>query len=411
MVDMALILVAAALFGYALFTERIANSVVSGPLLFLALGWAMSRAELAHETEPALYVLAEITLVLLLFSDAARSDYRMLLRHRHWPVRMLLIGLPLAVMLGILTGLVLLPDWPFWEIGVLAAILAPTDAALGQAVFSRDEIPPRVRHALAAECGLNDGLSLPFVLFFASLAISGAGTGGGAHWLTVAGEQVVLGAVVGGAVGLAGAAVLAWARRAGHAERIAEGIGMLALAGASYLIGDWLGGSGFVAAFAGGLAFGARLGNTCSFGDEFIDGVGRVLMLGAFLLIGAALLPDSLADIRLAEVALILASLFLVRPLAIWLSLLGSDAPPRTRLFLGWFGPRGLATALFALLVVEHEKLEVGEPILAVAIVTVAISALLHGASAAPAARRFGPRLEREASGLTAGQLPEKRPS
>ena len=414
-----LLAIAVAVFAYAALARRLADTALTAPLLALGLGLALYSFGLAPGAlDLPLDVIAEIALAIVLFSDAARTDARALIRTHRWPLRMLGLGLPLAVGLGFLAGLLLLPGWPLLEVALLAAILAPTDAALGQAVASSPRLPPRLRRALVVESGLNDGLALPLVLLFASLAAA-AEAQSWAGFLGFIAAQIGFGALAGAVSGGAGGWLLGQARARDWPQEETEGIAALALVACAYLLAETLGGNAFVACFIGGLTFGGALARTGpgripgraasrkarrlaraqsgapprGFLDEFLEGEGQILVLAAFLLIGASLLPDALARIRGAELALVLVSLFAIRPAAIWLSLAGSDAPPLTRLFLGWFGPRGLATALFALIATRGERLMMGDQILAVAAIAVAISALLHGATAAPAARRLGPKL------------------
>jgi len=169
----------------------------------------------------------------------------------------------------------------------------------------------------------------------------------------------------------------------------------LALAGTAYLLAGLVGGNGFISAFIAGLAFGAVVKGACKFVFEFTESEGQLLAWAAFLLLGAALVPEAIVHLTPQMLGLILLSLFVVRPVAIWLSLLGTNTAPVTRLFFGWFGPRGLATALFALLVVDQVPDIYAEPILHLAINAVWISALLHGLSAAPAAKWYGARVAR----------------
>jgi len=404
MVESALILIVAVVLAYALLSRWIAESVLTPPMLFLALGWALSGSIPDVEAHEILHLLAEVTLVVVLFSDAARVNARALLRQHVWPARLLLIGLPLAVVIGTGAGVLILPGIPFWEVAVLAAILAPTDAALGDAVIRNPAVPERVRRSLTAESGLNDGLALPLILFLTCLALGGQHDFVETSWLVFALEQIGIGLAVGAAVGLAGGTLLVWAAADGASEEDTQGIAVLALAAAAYLAADAAGGNGFLAAFVGGLAFGARLGGRCRFAGEFMEGEGQLLVLASFLMIGLALLPHALATIGPAGILMIVVSLFVVRPVAVWLALAGTDATPRTRLFIGWFGPRGLATALFALLVIDMAELESGEALLSIAVVALAMSALLHGASAAPAARRYGGRLQAGAAIATPGR-------
>lgn len=379
---------------FTMFAKRLSTTMVTAPMLFLGLGWLLSRTgEVPQETgEAVLHLVAEVALVVLLFLDAAQMDFAAFRRRHVWPTRMLTLGLPMTIALGTLAAWPLLSDWPLVAVALVAAILAPTDAALGQAVVSNPLVPIRVRRALVVESGLNDGLALPVVLLFASLT-AGAMDGGEAHWLAFGAKQLILGPLAGAVVGTAGAALLMFAKERDLTAETFEGIGALAMAGTCYLLADVIGGNGFIAAFVGGLAFGRIVQGQCSFVYEFTEGDGQLLSWSAFLLVGLVLVPPALHHLDAMALAIILPSLFVVRPLAIWVSLSGTDATPMTRLFFGWFGPRGLATALFALLVLEQLPDDLAEPILALAVNAVWISAVLHGLSAVPAARRYAARV------------------
>lgn len=362
-------------------------------MIFLALGAMLTISGLVdpHLAEGLLHPVAEITLVVLLFLDASQIDLRAI-RHQHvWPSRMLLIGLPLAIGLGTLAGLLFMPTWPLVGVALAAAILAPTDAALGQAVVSNPDVPDRARRALTVESGLNDGLALPAVLFFASL-MAASEAPDMTNWLAFGAAQILLGPLAGAAIGVAGGCMLLLAKKHNTTSELYEGVGALALAGAAYLGATLIGGNGFISAFVAGLAFGAVIKGACAFVYEFTESEGQLLAWSAFLLLGAAIVPEAIAHLTWSMFGLIMVSLFVVRPLAIWISLLGTDASVRSRVFFGWFGPRGLATALFALLVVDEIAHDFAEPILFLAVNAVWISALLHGLSAAPAARWYGAR-------------------
>lgn len=397
MSEAGLLIAAVTIFAYALIARRLSDWILTAPMVFLGLGWGMTEAGLFHVegAEKALHLLAEATLVIVLFSDAAAVDLVALRKRFVWPERMLLIGLPATMALGTLAGWILLPGWPIWEVALLAAILAPTDAALGQAVVTNPAVPDRVRRALTVESGLNDGLALPAVLFFGCIAVGGVHDNIQSSWLIFAAEQIGLAALSGAAVGWLGGLAMRAASNLRLSTEAFEGVGVLALAGLSYLASTGLGGNGFLAAFVGGLAFGAVMKGRCKFVFEFMETEGQILVLATFLLIGAALLPEAAARIESVAILLILISLFAVRPAAIWLSLWRTDAAPLTKGFLGWFGPRGLATVLFALLVVgQLDALKHGDEILTIAAIAVALSAVLHGVSAAPGARWYGGKIE-----------------
>lgn len=389
--------------GYTLIAKRLSATIVTAPMIFIALGAVFSVVDLDPSTDSraSLHLVAEIALVVLLFLDAAQID-PMALRARHlWPTRMLLIGLPLTVALGTVAGVFFLPGWPLVAVALVAAILAPTDAALGQAVTMNSNVPVRVRRALTVESGLNDGLALPAVLFFASM--TAATTQSGGEWILFGAKQILLGPLAGICVGALGGWALLLAKRHDTTSDIYEGIGALAIAGAAYLGAESIGGNGFIAAFVAGLFFGGIVKGACKFVYEFTESEGQLLAWASFFLIGAALVPDAIADLTWPIFALILISLLVVRPIAIWISLLGSDASPMTRLLFGWFGPRGLATALFALLVFESIPSVFGDQIINIAINAVWISALLHGITAAPLAKLYSAMIAR------VGECPETK--
>lgn len=390
---------------FAMLARRLSNTPLTAPMIFIAFGFVLSRFELFPHlaAEQILHLVAEIALILLLFLDAAQIDLRELRRRHVWPVRMLVFGLPLSIVLGALMASLFLPGWPVFALLLVAAILAPTDAALGQAVVTNQTVPERTRRALVVESGLNDGLALPAILLFASLTAEMAGTDG-TNWIAFGAKQLLLGPLAGVVVGIAGGCILMWAKRHKLTAETYEGVGAIAMACAAYLLATAIGGNGFISAFVGGLCFGHIVMGQCKFVYEFTESEGLLLTWGAFFLLGLALLPEALTHFSWQTAGLVLTSLLIVRPAAIWISLIGTDASPITRLFFGWFGPRGLATALFALLVVPQIGHELAEPILALAINAVWISALLHGLSAHAAAKWYAAKVE------TMGDCAETQP-
>jgi NhaP-type Na+/H+ or K+/H+ antiporter len=379
---------------FALLAKRLSRTVVTPPMLFLGLGVVLWATDLLpnNDAEAVLHLVAEVALIVLLFLDAAQIDLEALRRRHVWPVRMLAIGLPLTILLGTLAAYPFLPGWPLAAVALVASILAPTDAALGQAVVTNPVVPDRVRRALTVESGLNDGLALPAVLFFASLT-AGTMTGEHVDWLLFGAKQLALGPAAGIVTGLLGGKLLLLSKKHDLTSDTFEGIGALALAGIAYLAADQIGGNGFISAFVAGLCFGNVVKGRCKFVYEFTESEGQLLAWGAFFLLGLTLVPGALSHLGPVTIIVILLSLFVVRPLAIWISLIGTDASTLTRLFFGWFGPRGLATALFALLILKQVTHDLAEPLLALAINAVWISALLHGLSAAPAAKWYAGRI------------------
>ena len=392
---------------YGLVSGRLQNSVITAPMVFAGFGLLVGHAGLGLADldfgHGFVHILAEVTLILVLFSDAARIDLRQVMRDHDLPLRMLILGLPLTIVAGALVGLALPLGLTFWEAALLAAILAPTDAALGQSVVSSPLVPARVRQALNIESGLNDGIALPMVLMLACFA-GAAQAGGEQDWLVFGAKQVVLGPLAGVVVGGAGGWLMDRAVRAGWMAESYEGAAILALAFLAFAGAEIIGGNGFIAAFVAGLVFGNVVRERCHFVFEFAEAEGQLLVLLTFLIFGAAILPEALGHLGLPVLLYAALSLTLVRMLPVAVSLIGSGVGPATVGFLGWFGPRGLASILFALLVLETAEIPIAESLVAITVVTVALSILAHGLSAAPAARWYGALAQRR------GESAESKP-
>jgi len=390
--------IAAGLLAFSLVSGRLRDSVLTPPLAFIAFGFVISRSGLGMaDISPghsAIHLVAELTLILVLFSDAARIDLRHVRRDHNLPVRMLTIGLPLTILFGGMLASLMFPAFSVWEAALLAALLAPTDAALGQSVVSAAAVPVRVRQAINIESGLNDGIALPAVLLFASIA-AGVAAADAPDWLRFTLLQVTLGPLCGALLGYAGARLLDTAAERAWASESFQGIGILALAVFVYVFTEFIGGNGFIAAFIGGMVFGNTLRHPCNFLFEFMETEGQLLVLITFLLFGAVLLPDALPQVDASLIVYALLSLTLVRMIPTAMALMGTRLRVPTTLFLGWFGPRGLASVLFVLLILETAAVPHREELLAITVITVALSALLHGITAAPIAALYGRRCAR----------------
>jgi NhaP-type Na+/H+ or K+/H+ antiporter len=390
----AILAVTVALIAYGLVSRKLEGSVLTGPMLFTAFGLVAGPAFLGivplQIDNQSVHLLAEVTLILVLFSDAANIDLGQLRRDHNLPVRMLLIGMPLTIALGAAAALLFFGSLGFWEAALLAAILVPTDAALGQAVVSNRLVPVRIRQALNVESGLNDGIALPFVLIFAALASAMHVDTGAGEWLLFGAKQVVFGPIAGIAMGYVGAKLVARCYQTQWMSETAEGMIALGLAFGAFALAELVHGNGFIAAFVAGLTFGNTLQHKCEFLYEFAESEGQILILLTFAAFGAAMLPQALSVATLSYVAFAIIALTLVRMLPVHLSMMGTGIKPVTSAFLGWFGPRGLASVLFVLLILEEVDLENEATIFTVVIFTVALSVLLHGVTAGPAARRYG---------------------
>lgn len=371
---------------YSLVSRRMDSLWVSAPMLFFACGALLGDAGLGWLDTGLerdwLHHLAELTLALLLFSDATRIQLRSLRREQFLPSRLLMLGLPLTILLGGLVAWLLPLGLEIWQALLLGALLAPTDAALGQSIVDSEEVPVGVRQTINVESGLNDGIALPFVLLFASLA-SGESPGG-LSWAAWVAKQLFFAVFVGLAVASFSAALLNRARAAKWLSTEAEGIAALATALLVYALATQLGGNGFVAVFAGGLVFGAHLSQPSRFLHRFTATEGRILMLSTFFLVAATLLASAFESLSLWVLLYALLSLTLIRMLPVRLSLMGIRLHRATPWLLGWFGPRGLASVVFLLLIMDSYPGVVSDVVVSATLLTVSVSIYLHGISATP---------------------------
>ncbi len=382
---------------YAMLAKKLSTTIITAPMVFLGMGFLVSQFGLIHveDAHETVYLIAEISLVVLLFLDASQINLRRLKRQNTWPLRMLLIGLPLSILIGTGFAYLFFPEWPWPMLALLAAILAPTDAALGQAVISNENVPINERQSLSVESGLNDGLALPIILFFASIVAMEIGSEtNGTTWLMFGFSQIFVGIFVGLLMGWLSGRLFLYSESKQITSSVYEGIGVLALTGISYVMASLLGGNGFISSFVAGLAFGHIVKGHCRFIYQFTESEGQILIWTSFVIIGLGLLPSAIEHLTLPVVGYILVSIFIVRPLAIYLSLIGTKAKTLTRVFMGFFGPRGLATALFALIISKDIIGEYGHSILIVAINAVWISTLIHGIAAAPMADWYGAKIK-----------------
>ena len=386
MVDLTVL--AAIVFAFGLVSRRLEGTVLTAPIVFVVAGfvlgpWGLGLVEFGLDDHTVLLV-GEIALAIVLFTDAAGTNLSALRENEALPLRLLGIGMPLTIALGTLAAALVLTDLTFWEAAIVATVLAPTDAALGQAVVSNPRVPVRVRQALNVEAGLNDGLSVPFLALFLTLAEAEEEHLSANLWIRFAFEQIGFGVLVGVGLSLAGGWLLRWASRRGWMTEWSQRLALLSLALIAWALADTVGGNGFIAAFVGGLVIGPTVERVGERLIRFTEAEGQVLNLSAFFIFGAVVVgviqPLSL---RVALYALL--SLTLIRMLPVAVSLIGTRLSGLSMLFMGWFGPRGLASLVLGLIVVAEAPLLAGRgQIEQVVALTVLLSVLLHGLSAAP---------------------------
>ncbi|MHA6617753.1 cation:proton antiporter domain-containing protein [Pseudonocardia sp. DLS-67] len=386
----AVLLISGSLFLWGIFSGRLERADLTGAIVFVALGGALAGTGLIAVPAAAetLKPLVEITLVWVLFSDAAGVPFGEMRRDLGRIVRLLAVGLPLTVVAGWALAYWFFPHLGVWLALLVAAALAPTDAALGLPVVTNPAVPARVRRLITVESGLNDGIATPVVMFALAGAASAEGVAG-APGVREALVELGLGLVVGTGLGLGGGWLLRWVRSRGWAAEDFVGIAVLALALVAYAAALTVHGNGFVAAFCGGLAFGAMAGPRGPAELVFLEQAGGLVSLLVWLAFGAlsvSIIADRVDLVMLLYAAL---SLTLLRMVPVALALVGAGLDRRTVLFVGWFGPRGLASLVFALLTLEELGAAADEAVAVIGL-TVLLSVLAHGLSADPLASRYG---------------------
>jgi sodium/hydrogen antiporter len=392
---------------YGLVASRLERSFVTAPIFFVAAGLALGSSgagilpsDLDSETT---LVITELTLGVLLFADAATVQLREVEGDARLPVRLLVIGLLLTIALGTVAAKVLFPEAGWAAAALIASILAPTDAALGLAVVTNPVVPARIRRALNVESGLNDGIATPFVTLFLTLLLSEEGLAP-EHWAAEAAKEIGLAFVAALVVGVLGGRLLKGARRRGWTSAISEQLVVVALSLLSYVGAVAIGGNGFVAAFVGGLLFGASTGARMHEPIEFTETVGLFASFFVWTVFGALFVgPVVAGDIEPTAILYAVISLTLVRMVPVAVALAGTGLRRDTVAFMGWFGPRGLASVVFTLIAVEelHGAGPIADAVAELATWTILLSVVAHGLSAGPLAGTYGRRL----SG--AGDIPE----
>ena len=387
-------IVTAIVFVWGTLSARLERYDVTAPIVFVVAGLVLTHGPLAAlgvvPSPELVKALAETTLVLVLFSDASRVGLRDLRADLGLCLRLLGIGLPLTIGLGILLALALFNGIGIWLAVLVGAALAPTDAALGAGVMVNPAVPARIRRLLNIESGLNDGIATPVVL----VAIAGAATA--EHAASVgpgaAAAELALGVVVGMFVGGAGGFVVTVARRRGWAAGDFAGSAVLALAICAYACALALHGNGFIAAFVGGLAYGATSGERGERLVPYVEETGALVSLLVWLAFGAIAVVPAFESLTWQTVLYAVLSLTVIRMVSVALALAGRRLGRAAVAFVGWFGPRGLASVVFALLALEDLG-HSAEPAVTVIVFTILLSVVAHGLTADPLARRYGPRL------------------
>ncbi len=378
---------------YGLFSRKLEALNVTSPMVFVAAGLVLSLSfadfRIVDFRTEAVLLLGEAALVVVLFSDASRISFANVRGSAAIPGRLLLIAMPLTIFIGAAIASRLFSNLDFWEAAILGAILAPTDAGLGQAVASDPRVPQRIRQSLNIESGLNDGLSTPFFIIFLGIAQEQEGFGSPTHWLAIIAEQIGFGALIGIAVACVGGYLLRHSLKTNLITADFQRLAFPALALTAWLLADFVDGNGFIAAFVAGITIARILRGTDTEPRRFIDVEGKWLVLAVFFIFGISA-EQLIRDIGWTEIFYALLSLTLIRMVPVAISLIGVHLKAATTLFVGWFGPRGLASVVLMLVLIdEASDLEDLQSIELTVVATVLISVFLHGVSANPLIRVY----------------------
>jgi len=391
-----LILFALLIFTFGLVSRFAERNWITGPMVFMSVGILGSSLAFGflHVTPDMgpVKLVAELALTLVLFIDATMIDRSVFAgASKRIPVRLLLIGLPLTMIFGTVLGVWMFDSASIWAIMLMAFILSPTDAALGQAVVKSEGVPLRIRQSISVESGLNDGIALPPILIVMALLGAEAGEHEGA-WLGFVIKQVTLGPVVGLAVGWVGGKLMQITADKGWTEGTFQRLSALPLAILAFAFAESVEGNGFIAAFVAGIGLTAAVtsDNVRHQVQEFGETEGMQLILVVFLIFGLAMVPAAAPYWGVRELIYALASLTVLRMLPVAISLIGTRLDWQTITFIGWFGPRGIASVLYLLMAVAAIGFDGYEQVMSVIVLTVAISVYAHGISAMPLSDRYG---------------------
>ncbi len=374
------------IFCYSLVSRLLGRSVITGPIIFTTAGIVVPAfLPVSIEIEEhlkTLLLVAEMGLVLLLFTDASRIKLKQLRSLQRLPARLLSVGMLLTIFLGGVAALVVFPNLSIWEAGIIAAVLAPTDAGLGQVIVSSPRVPVRIRNALNVEAGLNDGMSVPFLMFF--IAMAQPGTEGGGVLTRFLVEQLGYGVLIGIGIGLLGGLLLGWAHRKKLMSESLEQLGLVSLPILSMIFSEPSGASMFIISFVAGMACQIGFKDAGEHSVEFTEGWGQLFNFFVFFFLGL-MVPQGWSRVEADCVIYAILSLTVIRMLPVAIALINKHLHRSTVLFMGWFGPRGLASIVLGLVYVEQEARLPGEPTIRLVVtMTVLLSIFAHGLSALP---------------------------
>lgn len=377
------------LFAVGLLSRPIERTWLTAPIVVTFVGLIaallLARFPLGANNAAAFLMVAELGLVVIIFAEASHIDLALLRQSRALPTRLLSVGMVLTIGLGLILALVLFEGFSIWHAGILAAVLAPTDAGLGQVIVTDKRVPVRVREALNVEAGLNDGLAVPFLLFFIAMSVTSVTPN--ASFLNFMLEQLGYGALIGIAIGMGGGWLILRARERDWITGPFAKLVFLAIPLLCLQIAHSLGGSAFIAAFVAGLVL-PHASLRAKADVQFVEDWGFLINLAVFFLFGL-LVAASLDDLRPVHFVYAALSLTVVRMLPVAVALIGTRLSFASVIFIGWFGPRGLASIVLGLVYFEHVHGATEKTIGLAVMATVLMSILVHGLTAQFGVERY----------------------
>jgi len=392
--NMTILLIALVVLGYGYFSKLFSRFNISGPMIFAAIGIFLSPlgigTSIVHLNSELVQITAEIALIVVLFSDASGLHLKKLRLEWNIPVRLLFIGLPITIVAAIFMAEAIFPNEVTIYLVVMALILAPTDAALGKAVVTDKTVPEKIRSSINVESGLNDGIVFPVLMTAVAIIVHGQTQSQDGAWIPYVAQQIAFGAATGAVLGYLGATLASMVIRLNWMETSYKNLTPIAVAICSYYLAEYVGGNGFIAAFFAGLFVGNYNEDLRQHVEDFAESEGDLLIMICFLVFGAVFIPVTIEYWNLNVWLYAILSLTVLRMIPVAISLIGTKFDLSTVLFIGWFGPRGIASILYVLIVVnEVGSIKEHETIYAVISLTVLLSIILHGVSAQPFARLY----------------------
>jgi len=375
---------------FSLFSIRIEKTGISGPILALIIGLVfgpliLDLFDMTLEGEEY-RTIAELALALVLFTDASKTNLTMLEKNSKMPIRLLLIGLPLTIIFGLIGGYLLFKGFTWIEAGILATMLAPTDAALGKAVVTNKAVPSKIREALNIESGLNDGISVPVLFLFIALFTTQSGDGlSSLYGLKLLAKEIGIGLLAGLAITFIIVWIAHFSTKRNWITESWQPMVIITLSFTCFTVAQIAGGSGFIACFAGGFLFGT-INNKFDLKMNLLDsaeGFGDTISLVTWLIFGSLIITEFFPEFTWEVVIYAVLSLTIIRMVPVFLSLFNTGMSAKEKIFMGWFGPRGLATIVFAIMVVDVQ-LPHKSTIIITVVCTIMLSVILHGFTANP---------------------------